>query len=285
MKDSICCLHQEIQEKLMLVKSAILKSLEPDRIIIYGPNFVIEGESDGTASDLTHLDLVILTGVKGKLTDYEIQDLVEGRCRKIIEVNVLVLDSAYFNDRLAGGHHFFYMIQKLGIMLYESGSNPIRKVEKPKYEDVLRKADDDFKKWWTKGMSYFKIASYSNDQLELPIAAFLLHQATECVYEAVILTFWGFKPTTHNIAKLRRYSCSCSSRLADVFRPNSESEAKLFNLLQSAYVDARYKEYVISKTEVDSILEQVNELLKISSDVCKNKMREYERLGIKNSRG
>jgi len=54
-------------------------------------------------------------------------------------------------------------------------------------------------------------------QKEWRISIFLLHQAVEQTYQAILLVFTGYKPCTHNLDKLRRYTNRLSIELAWYF--------------------------------------------------------------------
>jgi HEPN domain-containing protein len=99
----------------------------------------------------------------------------------------------------------------------------------------------------------------------------LLHQAAEQCYQAILLAFMGYKPTTHNIDKLRRYTNRFSLELALLFPRDSPAEEELFRLLSAGYVDARYKEeFAISEEQVELLTERVRRLLDIAKRVCGN---------------
>ena len=80
---------------------------------------------------------------------------------------------------------------------------------------------------------------------------FNLHQAAERTYNAVILVETGYKPKTHNLDKLKRYSKRFSQELEGIFPDNTPQEKHLFDLLKRGYVDARYKDhYEITSEEL-----------------------------------
>ena len=100
------------------------------------------------------------------------------------------------------------------------------------------------------------------------MAAFLLHQAAEHIYQAILLAFTGYKPTTHNLDKLRRYTNRFSVELAQVFPRDNPEEDELFRRLLSGYVDARYKEeFSISEVEISQLLERIGRLIGIAEKV------------------
>jgi uncharacterized protein len=79
------------------------------------------------------------------------------------------------------------------------------------------------------------------------ITAFQLHQATVRYYHTILLAFTGYKPKTHDIEELGLQAKNLDAEFAKVFLNNTKEEKHLFDLLQKAYIDARYKpEYSIN---------------------------------------
>ena len=68
----------------------------------------------------------------------------------------------------------------------------------------------------------------------------------------------GYHCCSHNIERLLRYAGMVSYRIQDVFHRKKDGEKKLFNLLQRAYIDSRYREdYSIGFTDLLKLLERV----------------------------
>ena len=83
------------------------------------------------------------------------------------------------------------------------------------------------------------------------IAAFDLHQATECFLYASILVFTNYKPKTHDLEKLLRWSASQHPGFVKVFPVSTKEQQRRFKLLRAAYVEARYdRSYKITKEEL-----------------------------------
>ena len=98
------------------------------------------------------------------------------------------------------------------------------------------------------------------------------------MYQAILLAFTGYKPTTHNLDKLRRYTNRFSIELALLFPRNSEEEDRVFRLLLSGYVDARYKEdFFVTGAEAALLTERVGKLLEIAERVCRNRLLSLEK--------
>jgi HEPN domain-containing protein len=216
-------------------------------------------------------DLLVVSGEGDRRTDYELQDLIENRCREAAPVTVLVHDIGYVNRKLEEGQYFFYSVIREGILLYDRGRTPFAPAAVPDWEEVRRMAGRDFERWGQQAHAFYHSARFNYDRGEDRAAIFLLHQAAEQLYQAILLAFTGYKPTTHNLDKLRRYTNRFSLELALVFPRDSEREDDLFKLLLAGYVEARYKEdFSIRHEELGILLERVGRLLTIAERICGN---------------
>lgn len=100
-------------------------------------------------------------------------------------------------------------------------------------------------------------------------AAFDLHQATERLYNIVLLVLVGRTPHTHNIVQLRRLAEGATDRLSDVWPAETKEDRRCFELLRSAYNKARYNRYYrVSEDELRWMLDQVEYLYDLTEEVC-----------------
>lgn len=100
-------------------------------------------------------------------------------------------------------------------------------------------------------------------------AAFDLHQATERLYNIVLLVLVGRTPHTHNIVQLRRLAEGATDRLSDVWPAETKEDRRCFELLRSAYNKARYnRHYRVSEDELRWMLDQVEYLYDLTEEVC-----------------
>jgi HEPN domain-containing protein len=184
-------------------------------------------------------------------------------------VTALVHDIAYVNKRLQEGQYFFSTVLQEGGLLYDSHRTPLAGAAAPNWEEVRIMAEKDFDRWTRQARDFFYSAEFIGGKRGWNTAAFFLHQATEQCYQAILLAFTGYKPTTHNLDKLRRYTNRFSAELAVLFPLDNEEEEDLFRLLSSGYVSARYKEeFIITEGEVGILVERIRRLLDIAERVC-----------------
>jgi HEPN domain-containing protein len=109
-------------------------------------------------------------------------------------------------------------------------------------------------------------------------AAFMLHQATELFYKTVILVFTNYRPKGHYLDTFGSMCAGFDPRFLTVFPQQSENEKKCFELLNDAYVDARYKKtYKITKRQLEYLAKRVQKLQRLTNEVCKERIDSFLR--------
>ena len=263
------------QEKIGRAIRIIVRAVQPEKIILFGIHSGGGSEPaagfGGWPAALGAYDLLVVTRQGDRRSDYELQDVIESRCREEVAVTALVHDIGYVNRRLLEGQCFFSTVALEGTLLYDAHRTSLANVCLPDWERVRWIAERDFARWDQQARAFFRSAQFNQDEKQWKIAVFLLHQAVEQGYQAILLAFMGYKPTTHNLDKLRRYTNRFSLELALVFPRDTAAEDDLFRLLSSGYVDARYKEdFRITEEEVGLLMTRVGRLLEVAGKVCRN---------------
>jgi len=269
------------RRQLQNLTQLIIKAVRPEKIILYGMNS--EGGYDTSPTKDTSpggYDLLLVTRRGDRRYDHEIQDIIENRCRTHASVSVLVHDIDHVNQRLREGQYFFALMSRDAYLLYDAGTIPLVAAAPPDLPGIRQQAEKDFERWHRQAEAFFRSALYNIEQRQEPrVAIFLLHQAAEQIYQAILLAFMGYKPCTHNLDKLRRYTLRFSMELALLFPRDGAGEDHLFKMLLQSYVDARYKEdYHISENDLQQITQRVDRLLSIARRICRNRFISLEKM-------
>jgi HEPN domain-containing protein len=281
MNTSLAHLSSLQRQQLETAIRIVVQAVRPEKIILFGV-YSVEAEAvlftERVPPGIGAYDLLVVTREGDRRSDYELQDIIENRCRDEVPVTVLVHDIGYVNRRIAEGHYFFSTIRREAILLYDGDRTPLAEAGLSDLVQVRLTAERDFDRWRRQAWAFFKSAEFNIGREEWKIATFLLHQAAEHMYQAILLAFTGYKPTTHNLDKLRRYTNRFSIELALLFPRNSEEEDRVFRLLLSGYVDARYKEdFFVTGAEAGLLAERVGKLLEIAERVCRNRLLSLEK--------
>jgi HEPN domain-containing protein/predicted nucleotidyltransferase len=282
-KTSLEHLPEQKQKQIEEITEIIVKSVGPEKVILFGSHatgrWVEHRYTEGgiTYEYISDYDILVITKSGEQRKDYEVQDLIENRCVYKTPVTVITHDIDFINKMLIEGQYFFADIEKEGILLYDAGNTPLaeRKPLSPAEAKVI--AQKYFEQWYGGAKGFLKGAGFYLQEREYKLSAFELHQATERTYNAIILVQTGYKPKTHNLDKLKRYSKRFSQELEGIFPDNTPQEKHLFDLLKRGYVDTRYKDnYEITTEELTQLIERVTQLQAIAERLCQEKITSFD---------
>ena len=189
---------------------------------------------------------------------------------------VIAHDIQFVNIRLAEGRYFFRDIKKEGVMLYDSGKYKLAGKRKLKPVEQQRIAQDYLDEWLGSALKFYKgYEMYVTDK-DYKEAAFMLHQAAERSLKAVLLVFTEDAPHEHMLDLLCYEAAKFDPGFGTVFPKESGEEKELFELLDYAYIGARYDpDYYITEDELKCLAEYVQKLHEITERVCKEKISQF----------
>jgi HEPN domain-containing protein/predicted nucleotidyltransferase len=276
-------LPEHKQKQLKEIAEIIVKAVDPEKVILFGSHatgrWVEHRYTEGgiTYEYISDYDILVITKSGETRKDYEVQDLIENRCVYKTPVTVITHDIDFINKMLTEGQYFFTDIEKEGILLYDAGNTPLAERKPLSPAEAKAITQDYFDQWYHSAVGFLKGAGFYLQQREYKLAGFMLHQATERTYNAIILVQTGYKPKTHNLDKLKRFSKRFSEELEGIFPDNTPEEKHLFDLLKRGYVDARYKNnYAITAEELHILIERVTKLQAIAERLCKEKIASFD---------
>jgi predicted nucleotidyltransferase/HEPN domain-containing protein len=192
-------------------------------------------------------------------------------------VTFVVEPIKYLNQQLEKSQYFFSDIKKEGILLYDSGEFTLAEPKDLNLEERKQIAKDDFDVWFGSGTEFLLGVDFYTKQDLLNKAAFLLHQATESFYSAILLVFTGYKPRLHDIEKLGSLASNYSDDLLKIFPRDTKEQEEKFVLLKSAYTEARYnKNYKITEEQLLYLIKRIEKLKSITEEICTNRINEIK---------
>lgn len=259
------------QEKLVFL---IREVAAPDMIYLLGASLhrrrresIFCPEAPSSLHFEDYVFLVLISNEENKAL-HEWQDKIEQHCSSIMTTTTIVLETAIFNEWLKVGHRFARMVYSSSVCLYNGRRVSLNKPGS--YDDVTEKKalERNYKDGLNKSKEFLASTELSRVRVQYKMAAFMLHQAAEQALRTLVQTGTGFHCNTHNLDRMIRYGSMVSFQLPDVFPQKTENEKRLFNLLQKAYVDARYKEsYSIDFADLMILIERVTRIKDILMDI------------------
>jgi predicted nucleotidyltransferase/HEPN domain-containing protein len=188
-------------------------------------------------------------------------------------VGMVVHSMADVNGQLSRSRPFFMDVVREGVVLY---SLEEQHFEMPKPLDTavaFSEAEQNYTRWFSmadRSLSTFRLQrSQGDDVYWRNKAVFELHQAVEQLYHCNLLTLTLYSPKSHNLEFLRNKAEDIARDLIPVWPRDTKFARRCFELLQQAYVKARYSpHYNVRAVELDWLGDRAKMLQEITKEVC-----------------
>lgn len=280
-------LPQKKQDELAEIVKVICEVVNPAKVILFGSHASdkwVEDEYEergATYSYISDYDILVVISGGDKEKEHEIASKIENRTLKYKnDVSPIVHSFNYVNKGLEMGQYFFRDIIKDGIVLLDSGefifsdSKPLSRDEEK--EVALR----SYEKWVNSGIRFLdhtKVILENALVKGFPLneVIFNLNQAAEKLYGGLLLVYTGYKPKTHKLKVYRKYSKHIDENLNQIFKyPIDDSEEyRLFDVLNKAYLDARYQDdYYIDPKDLKKLINKVEKLESVVINLCEQRI-------------
>ncbi len=262
-------LTDSFKEQHQQLVDIILKACAVEKIYLLGSTLLTSRTESifmpDTAScrQVGHYYLLVI--IKSEQGHNQAQDTIENNCQHFIPVTAIVLSDERFEEWLLEGHPFAHAVYTKAILLHgekettnlsvaTKDKTAIQKENNTIYTAGLNKVEE-----FLAGADLYRIREQNK------MCAFMLHQAAEQSLHTLLQLKTGLRVVTHNLDKLYRYCCMVCYQLPEIiFGSNKENDKRLFNLLQKAYIDTRYKsDYFINTVDLLALTELINRLLKV----------------------
>lgn len=282
MKRSLKHLPQLKQDELKKIVEAIRKSCKDvEKIILFGSyargdykekKDLKPQQKTGHISDY---DVLVVTEKK-KTTDEFVSWNGAGKLKLSAPVRVIAHDIESLNISLAEGQYLFTDIKKEGVTLFDSKKYKLANKRKLKPSEKQRIAKDYFEHWFERSERFLRHFTIDIKENDLKGAAFNLHQAAEHAYKTTLLVFTNYNPQEHYLGILGRMISKYHSELTNLFPKKTQKEKDRFKLLEYAYIGGRYDpSYRISKEDLEILAKGVKKLLKITEEICREKIQSF----------
>jgi predicted nucleotidyltransferase/HEPN domain-containing protein len=283
MDTSLDHLPEHKRDELRLIADFLSQQSGVEMVILFGSyargNWVEERADDGVHFKYQS-DYDLLVVVKdAALADRSGHWLkIERDARRLAHTPVTLIthDIDFVNRRLRKGQYFFSDIKKEGVLLYDTGHFRLDEPKELTPAERRRLAEEDFAYWTARTDSLFRLFEHAAREGDTRNGAFLLHQATESLYAAVLLVFSRYKPSTHDLETLGKQVAALEPRFLEAFPLGTTDERHRFDLLRKAYVDARYKpSYQITHEDLDWLASRVQYLRQLAERLCRERIEAF----------
>lgn len=251
------------------------KTARIDKLILYGAHVC---RDQGASPVLTPAPIRLLVIVNHNRIAARRDDWapIRDRLRRAWEVGEIthpvrlcIHTLSHVNHALVHGVPWFVTIATDGIALYQASS---ARLEAPRRLPAARRRErghGEFSRWYERAGDFLMGAAFFAKRGNAPMAALLLHQANEHLYQCVAwsLTLNGLR--THALDELREVAEYLDSRLALAWPQETPFERRVFGCIRRAYVEVRYgRTYRIAPEEVAWAMDCTAALYKLVQAVC-----------------
>jgi HEPN domain-containing protein len=137
------------------------------------------------------------------------------------------------------------------------------------YDNGRQVAEEHFNEGIAAASSFLDTSKYLAQKRRLKHAVFELHQAVETGYSCYLLTLTNYSPPSHNLKFLRGLSEDRDRRLVDIWPREQQRFTAWYNVLNEAYVKARYsKQFEMSEEPLAWLQERTAELHTLIETLC-----------------
>jgi uncharacterized protein len=279
-------LSPSLTSQLAQLIQKIATTIHPEKILCYGYRTSIyqdwscfKEDTDYKETTKATFDLLVITSNDNNQADHEILQKIDLMASSLdCEVIAVVQSLDAVNELIAKNSRFLTTLYHKAVLVYNRGNSTlITPPAAPPYETSKSKLETTWNKCFCIAERFYKTACFCLDNGWNEKALFDLHQATQHTCMALLRIYTGYRSTTHNLSRLLAHIENFSFIPSTIFPCSTEEETALFNLLNKAYSDARYKEDYSIPTEIASLLKRrVQQLLLVAAKLYNKKMIAIE---------
>jgi predicted nucleotidyltransferase/HEPN domain-containing protein len=223
-----------------------------------------------------HEDLTDVPEFWAKTEDRLLEELSEGRALRT-PVSLIYHSLEDVNEKLRLGRFFFLDILKDGIVLFEEPGHPFAEPKPLSPREALDESRAFFDEWFAGADNFRLLAQQARANGMTKEAAFLLHQATERLYQCLFLVRTLYTPKTHNLNRLRAMAEDMEPSLKQVWPGSTRDEKRAYARLREAYIKARYsREYRITAEQLEWLGTRVELLKSLVERACLARLETLE---------
>lgn len=263
------CTHTYTSEDVRQIVAFLAEAVRPEKIFLL--NSHVPGEP-------SYVELLVVMPYRSHIIFREHQGLVEFANLRGRHVSCSLHRSDAVREALEQGHIFYSLSCIPNNLVYDDGSGELPATPAELYPMIRETALKTFWESYGKALAFYDCARSCDNSAVIP---FLLHQAAELTYRAVLLSLMKKDTRTHSIKALIRHTRRVAPQLNTVFPRDTPEEKQLVHLLEEAYLKSRYERgYEPDTTMVTLLFERVGQLQETAKRVVEEKVRRFQQLYV-----
>lgn len=192
--------------------------------------------------------------------------------------NPIAHDIEDVNKQLGEGRYFFLDIKREGRMLFNTEAFSLAEPRELSPEEKQTLAQADFDYWYKRATGFYSNYEFNYEKEDLYLAIFHLNQAAECAYKTILLVFTSYCPHEHLLLWLGNDAARFGPVGREIFPTDTKEQEEYFDLLDRAYIGARYqKDFIVYWGDVEYLAPLVKQLLEVTERICREKIESIVR--------
>lgn len=156
------------------------------------------------------------------------------------------------NSALIEGVPHFVNIASQGVALYQTQGLRLESPRNLSSAERYGRGRVEHRRWFGRAEDFLIGAAFYQDRGNRPMAALLLHQACEHLYQCILWSLTLHGPRTHALDELREAAEAIAPQLRVAWPRETRFERRTFGCIRRAYVEVRYgASYRISGEELE----------------------------------
>ncbi|KKC34415.1 nucleotidyltransferase [Devosia psychrophila] len=278
--------HEEFDDALKEAKSEAKRRGRILKIILFG------SYAKGTWVDEPHTmkgyrsdyDILVIVN-ESRFAGFEYWDRATDRLNREptigVPVGLIVHSGREVNNALRNAQYFFADIRREGVLLYEMDDRELAEPGVLTAEQACDVAWEHYNQRSKSAINRLELSRFALSRYMTNEAAFELHQSVEQTYATVLLVLTNYSPPSHNLKFLRMLAEDRDRRLIDAWPRDQHRYNAWFNVLNEAYVKARYsKHYEISEEALHWLMDHTEQLNALVQKVCEERLESLEKIAV-----
>lgn len=246
------------------------------KIVLFGGFAREDWRARDTGDGATAFDLLVIVNhdelTRPRIWRFAIDRLhrawIAGTLLRSVRLTVHSLSEV--NGALADGVPWFLRIADSGITLHQISRRSLATPRRLPPAEHHARAQAEFERWFPNADTFIMGAGFYRRRGSYPMAAVLLHQACEHLYQCVLWTLTLHGRRSHALDELRALAEQQDTRLAEAWPRTTRFERRAFSRIRRAYVEARYtSHYRIDLDELVWAKERTHHLRRLVDNVCR----------------
>lgn len=266
-KEKLHSILQGISDKTEQLKPLIqflVTAISPAKI------YMLKQAGSDDNQTIPYIDLLIVMSGKSGIPFPELEPLLNIACAGHSQVVCSLHNEGSVLEGLRAGHIFYTLHCTADNLVYDDKVLEYPAAIPETLSVIRQKAAETFYRYFQKAQDFYSSAVMLRKDGYSPLIMFMLHQSVECIYRGSLQSFTGYDKKTHEIRVLMKQVRHHSRQLNIAFTDSIPENKRLMQLLDKAYIDARYeKEYSIEEKDLEMIFDKITLLHVLTKDVAK----------------